>query len=197
MRTMLQAVRRSFLPVLVGLAALTACGAPTTPQRSASPELRSGAGPLADRSPELRIISITDRENFAPIGGWSNPSGPTITCGPLTLQTTYLGYGVMTHAGKDNSRAVWQSCAFNAEGHLVVHGVGALTTASGDSLLVEFVQTFTTLLPNTSTFDIVMTITGGTGRFEGATGQSVGVGSRHDGLASWELTGTLFLTPKH
>lgn len=197
MRTMSQAVRRSLFPVLVGLAALAACDAPTMPQRGASPGLPSSAGPLADRSPGLQIISITDREDFAPIGGWSSPSGPTITCGPLSLQTTYLGYGVMTHAGKDNSRAVWQSCHFDAEGHLVVNGAGSLTAASGDSLIVEFVQTFTTLLPNTSTFDIAMTIVDGTGHFEGATGEAIGVGGRQDGLASWQLTGTVFLTPKH
>ncbi len=195
MRTMLRAVRRSCWPVLVGIAALAACDTPTVP-RQASPELRSGAGPLADRLPRLQSISMTDREDFAPIGGWSNPTGPTITCGPLTLQTTYLGYGVMTHGGKDSSRAVWQACHFDAAGHLVVNGAGALATASGDSLIVDFVQTFTTLLPNTSTFDIVMTITDGTGRFEGATGLAVGVGSRQDGLASWQLNGTFFLTPK-
>ncbi|HSQ32815.1 MAG TPA: hypothetical protein VLN49_23325 [Gemmatimonadaceae bacterium] len=196
MRTMLQAVRQSFLPVLAGLAALAACDTPTVPRQIASPELRSGTGPLADRLPGLKIISMSDREDFAPIGGWSNASGPTITCGPLTLQTTYIGSGVMTHGGKDSSRAVWQTCHFDADGHLVVNGVGALATASGDSLIVEFVQTFTTLLPSTSTFDIVMTITDGTGRFEGATGQAIGVGGRQDDRASWQLNSTLFLTPK-
>jgi hypothetical protein len=194
---MLHAVRRSFISALVGLAALAACDTPTGPRQPASPELRSGTGPLADRLPGLQIINFTDREDFAPIGGWSNPSGPTITCGPLSLQTTYLGYGVMTHGGKDDSRAVWQSCHFDAEGHLVVNGAGSLTTAPGDSMHVTFVQTFTTLLPNTSTFDIVMAIVGGTGRFAGAIGTAAGVGGRQDGRASWQLTGTLFLTPKH
>lgn len=199
MRMMSQAVHRPLLPALVALALLVACDATTGPERAPSPELASNGEALAARGPEhgLNIIEITDRETFAPPGGWFTPSGPLITCGAAgTFSKTYSGTGTMTHAGRDSSFAEWQTCGIEA-GHLVVRGTGTIFTASGDAMYATFVQTFNLVSAEAVTFDIALTTTGGTGRFEGATGAASGVGSRQGSVASWQLTGTIFLAPKH
>jgi hypothetical protein len=50
-----------------------------------------------------------------------------------------------------------------------------LTAANGDELLETFVLTTTTLLPSGHTSTSVSTITGGTGRLEDTTGETVTV----------------------
>ena len=198
MHALARPVRPCVLVIAI-LAVLAACESPTTPAPKSVALLQSGHGSLADRSAGegLRVVNFSNRETFAPIGGWEHPTGPTIACGPLTLQSTYVGSGIMTHAGADHSIATWQTCTFTSPQNIVVTGVGAFEVASGDSIKGSFVQNFSAVTPTSSSFTIALTITGGTGRFEGATGQASAIGARQNFSASWVMNGTLFLPPKH
>lgn len=193
MRMWSHAVRRPLLPAVIGLAALVACEAPTVPERGLAAKPTTNTAVVAGSSmPGLKPIQFTNREDFAPEGGWTSPAH-TINCGIGQFPKTYVGSGTTTHLGSDKSFAEWMSCGPEAGYILVARGVGQLIGARGDTISGTFVQRFVgALTAQSSTFTIEMTFTGGTGRYEGVQGVALGWGTRVGTVSSWQLSGTLF-----
>ena len=85
-----------------------------------------------------------------------------------------LGQGQWTHLGRTTSEIRISECAWTPGG-IAASGTATHTGANGDAIEVEWVGLFDQAA-NTILFDPIV-ITGGTGRFEGASGQAVGGGS--------------------
>lgn len=129
----------------------------------------------------LAITALIPASALAEKNGAHLPSKGTIS-GTVTLTFTSATTavfvsdcsGIGIHIGKF-------TCHFVGEGHLTALGTlegeseSVVTVANGDKLYETGVITTTALLPTGHTSTSVDTIVGGTGRFEGATGEGVTV----------------------
>lgn len=86
-------------------------------------------------------------------------------CGTTMMHSDMTLEGELTLCGKTS--VVCQHCIGNG---LVTNGTAELITASGDKLFAEYEGSYTILPTGMMGLTAEMTITGGTGRFEGASG---------------------------
>lgn len=177
--------KRRLLPLLIGLAALAACENTTAPSRavgtpSATAQVRAGDGPV--------MVPITIRETYAPA-----PDAVVVPCTPaeagIGLPETLIATGVGTHLGKITTTLVGTSCTVAASGIVAFIGTAVHTVANGDQLFASFVGTLT---PGVLTLSSI-TFTGGTGRFENATGSASGGGPADilSGTGAFEVEGVI------
>ncbi len=106
----------------------------------------------------------------------------------LRLETT--GTGIGSHIGKATLLA-YPTINFTTPPPFAVRGTLVITAANGDEIFASF--TGTRSVPNATgsfTINATYTITGGTGRFQNATGSFVGISlgtvGIHTGTASYE-----------
>ena len=127
--------------------------------------------------------------------GTFQPDGGAIVCPFVgTVPAVFIGTGVMSHLGKTTFVVTWQTCTLNAQGQITATGVLNFAGANGDAVEGTFTQTFTLFSPVISRFDLApIVITGGTGRFAGATGSARGNGSIDEAALQgvFEISGTL------
>jgi hypothetical protein len=118
---------------------------------------------LAACTKENKQITLSIRNSLQ-----SDPDPkPTTACGG------YLFYGTFTHLGQVHGKGVSQTCPFNADNTQLAITADDITYAgNGEELWTKtsIVITFPTDGSTTATVTGGAKITGGTGRFEGATG---------------------------
>lgn len=132
-----------------------------------------------------------------PFKGWSSPApdsyGPPVGCpaGPnWTWRYSQTGTAWFSHLGRVTVEMT--HCTAGQEGWFD-HGTTTLTAADGDELWMTYSGTFqldAEINPTRSDVVLSWTITGGTGRFAGATGG--GTGTALGILSGWdsETSGT-------
>lgn len=98
---------------------------------------------------------------------YPNPS----VCGTTMMYSDMNLVGNMTLGGK--SVVVTHHCIGN---NIITNGEMELTTANGDKIFATYEGDYTILPTGMMGLTAEMTITGGTGRFEGATGYGSGFG---------------------
>lgn len=100
-----------------------------------------------------------------------DPSLPPLACaGGGYAAGGALFYGTITHLGKVTGNVVNQSCEFLTDGRLKITSKDRIIAANGDFLYTEGTIYVTVVSAETATITGGSTITGGTGRFVGATG---------------------------
>lgn len=104
-------------------------------------------------------------------------------CGANTLQITFGGTGNVTHLG----RVTWSSthCTYLLEGRFGDADL-RIKAANGDQLFA----TYEGVPTGPTTFEDHMIVLGGTGRFEGASGQVAEQGSFNPDTGAIQLNGT-------
>ena len=172
-------LRRPVLPLLCSLAVLASCEPVTAPESDAT-LTRFAVGTL---------VPLTGHGPYAAAGG-------SIDCPGLgTVPAIWAGSGQMSHFGKTEVVATWQTCTLNAQGQLVQTGIFSVAGANGDAIEGTFTQIFTRFPDNTFFILDPMTITGGTGRFAGVTGSMEGSGTFDPAIAGGELELRGTMTP--
>jgi hypothetical protein len=99
--------------------------------------------------------------------------GGTSTCGTGWTNKFSYGEGKATHAGKSIFELDYCILTTSMAGGLIDNGTGTLTAANGDKIYCSFTGTYAFSggwPPTLNTITGYGVITGGTGRFEGATG---------------------------
>jgi hypothetical protein len=110
----------------------------------------------------LGASNATDR----PLTGKSTA---TVTVDVATVTVTIDGTGQLSHLGKFTFHADQTFLAFTG-GSAIFAGAETLVAANGDELFATATTTVTDTSATTSEATSVLTITGGTGRFAGASG---------------------------
>jgi hypothetical protein len=114
---------------------------------------------------------------------------------PPFLKIQITGTGEATHIGKASFVAI-PVITFTVPPPFPLSGTQITTTADGDELFASFVGHSTPPDPNGTTYiTTTHTVTGGTGRFAGATGTLAGRAVAHQGNphGTSTLEGTIFL----
>lgn len=134
------------------------------------------------------MVPITIRETYAPA-----PDAVLAPCSPVEagvgLPSRLIATGVGTHLGKLSTVLLGTTCTVTAPGVVAFTGTATHTTANGDQLFADFAGT---LSPGVLTLSSI-TFTGGTGRFENATGTGSGGGPADivTGAGAFEITGLI------
>jgi len=148
------------------------------------------AGPYAGAAVVLPdgMVPFTVRE-----AAWTPGDALPVLCEPaaagVVLPDRLLATGTASHLGVVNSVVLGESCAVDlGTGTVTMGGTAVHTAANGDQLFATWTGT---LVGPALTLNI--TFTGGTGRFEGATGSAVGPGSMDPatGRAEWQASGRI------
>ena len=105
-------------------------------------------------------------------------NGETSSCSTGWISKYFEGQGNSTQLGLLNMRADYCILITSAQGGLIDNVEAVLTTANGDRLYLTFsgTITFDTYPPTSATLEASGTVSGGTGRFENATGTFEGIG---------------------
>ena len=157
-------------------------------------------------SPEVDVSPAFARggihgEGMVPLTGdfaYSDTGGPLVDCGGGLAAGDVSGPGTASHLGKTTFEFHTVSCATDfGAATLTLVGSFTLTGANGDAISVDATAIFdlSELLAGTSPFgalDVTGSITGGTGRFAGATGSisATGVNDFSQGSGMFTLDGT-------
>ena len=147
---------------------------------------------------EPHMVSVPFKADFSV---WDHSDYSDPACGePPIFFLTMVGEGNITHLGKMTTRMTF--CVNGATGYYY-NTVGSFVAANGDELRFESIegQIFPNDGDNSSyyqtRFNDPVIFTGGTGRFEGATGEAMTNAYVHDGVDEWRTdffsTGTLIL----
>lgn len=153
----------SFLFMLLGASMAAGCESSTAPQ----PELWAAA--VAGHDPVTVFFSG---------GGTFGPAGGSITCPVLGPgPAIWAGTAAMSRLGRTEVLATWTTCGISPLGQLAMTGVITFTAANGDVIEGTFMQTFTGSAGSVNYFEVVISFTGGTGRFAGVIGAAQGDGS--------------------
>ncbi|MEN8156531.1 MAG: hypothetical protein ABFS10_06255 [Bacteroidota bacterium] len=136
---------------------------------------------------------------FARLSAVSDPAIPRVMCVPEAYDFALAGggniSGVVTFQGRINqelSTFVIDDCIFTGPTEMMVYGHGVMTGMNGDSY--NFITVHLYDLTNLS-FTGTVDLTGGTGRFEGASGHFDMYDGVNDleGGSSWKAEGTFTL----
>ena len=121
------------------------------------------------------------KESGVPFKG-SYETSIAVLQGPPNLVQRVSGTGIASHLGKSTFEATsYVTVSFPAP--FAVSGERTITAANGDQLFTTFTGTSTPVVNGMNGADLVETITGGTGRFENASG-SFTVAARNNFLTS-------------
>lgn len=90
---------------------------------------------------------------------------------------TASGTGQASHMGRtlEQRTATFDLSLLRATGCSPSPGAATLTAANGDRVMMSLAGTVCSTGPSTSTLSFVYVVTGGTGRFEGASGSGSGI----------------------
>jgi hypothetical protein len=118
---------------------------------------------------------------------------PPVMGGDPFLHEEARAIGNFTYLGRSTVSLVWD-VSLDWSG-VVVEGTFTIVGAKGDSMFGSFssLQPFLSATSVSPWSTIVVTVTGGTGRFEGAAGTIPGNGERAGDLFSYVLNGTIVL----
>lgn len=169
--------RRAAMPLIAPVLVL-GCGSPTTPaepDNASAPELRARLGRAdGERLPVRGEYHMTNTTLFAPTEAGSEPRCDAE--GLFTIVFEFDGRG--SHLGRFTGNG--SNCtAFPIPGPVAIrHGIFDLATANGDRLLGTYEGAQAEVnAEGTAAFETAFAITGGTGRFAGATGMYEDLGS--------------------
>lgn len=156
------------------------------------------ASPDVDASPAFSVGGIHG-EDMVPISGdftYANTGVPPVICEGAFTAGVVSGPGKASHLGKTTVQFQTESCATDF-GTATLAAVGSLTLtgANGDAISAHASVTFdlSDVLAGTSLFGALAftgSITGGRGRFAGATGSISGSGMNDFSQASGTATFT-------
>lgn len=149
--------------------------------------------PQLSQSASLAELPISDgmvpyREHMS---GAPAADALLVGCEPVAagvaLPDRLITVGVATHLGRVTGVVTGTWCALDASGVVSIEGSALRTTASGDVLEATWTGT---IAGDVLTLDV--TFTGGSGRFQNATGWAVGGGTIDpSGASEWTLTGRI------
>ena len=147
---------------------------------------------------ESVTVSVPFKANFSV---WDHSDYSDPQCGgPPNFFLTMVGDGNITHLGKMTTRMTF--CCDVSTG-IYTNTIGSYVAANGDELWFEILEGL--IVPNEgdnssyyqTRFDDPVIFTGGTGRFEDASGEAMTNAYVHDGEDEWRTdffsTGTLIL----
>ena len=156
-------MRGQFL-LIAGAVALFGCGDATAPEPDSPP---------ADASVALASSHVTPMSGESVVHqvklkseGWSIPLGWCDEAAGV-LHSAVPGVGTMTHVGRFE---IQQSGCIDSATGAITEGRGVLTAANGDEIHLEFAGSATSVTPLTYALHYI--VTGGTGRFLSAEGES-------------------------
>jgi len=110
-------------------------------------------------------------------------------CPAGLFQFDIIGGGVVSHMGATTDV---QSHCFNFQSGAVTEGTYTFTAANGDTISGGYTAELSPTAPGVFAIDGQFTITGGTGRFTGATGGGAASGVQYaNGEASLTLAGSI------
>lgn len=142
----------------------------------------------------LAVAALMPTSALAEAGGTDRPVAISVSATTVFNQTTlavsYQGTDLGSHIGLSTLEGTGQLIP-TGPGTFSYSDSGVTTTANGDELFVSQTGTVTTT-PDGSEIDAVLTFTGGTGRFEGASGTATG--TIHNVLQSSTGTESTFKT---
>ena len=145
-------------------------------EQSLATDQAAAAGPMSASRESPKMVPLKARLSFE-----DDPQAGFVPCfvtgnpEPVTFfPARVVGEGQWTHLGKTTSDIRILVCNV-AAGGLVASGTATHTGANGDAIEVDWEGLFNQQA-NTILFDPIV-ITGGTGRFEGASGWASGGGS--------------------
>ena len=155
---------RSHFLLIAGTVALFACDNATAPEMVGSSTDASVALASSEASPKsgesvVRQFTLKSEGWVVPLGWCDEAAGVAHAAVP--------GEGTMTHLGRFEIQQ--SGCVDSATG-AVTEGVGVLTAANGDEVHLAYAGSATSLDPLTYALHYV--VTGGTGRFLSAEGES-------------------------
>lgn len=167
------------LSLLAGGACFAACDASTSEPGDIEPALSSAP----DGMVPFRVQEAA----------WTPADANPVVCEPalagVVLPDRMLAAGTGTHMGRVSSVISGSSCTVNlATGVVSMVGSAVHSAANGDRLYADWTGT---IGPTGLGLDV--SFTGGTGRFEGATGWATGGGSMDPttGTGEWILSGRI------
>lgn len=168
--------RRARFPLLLAVLSLSACevvNGPAAPARNTAP---SSVG--------VATSSIGSKDGDRPYGAklvWrtdsivtASQSGDPLFGGRCSAPSRFVEFGHLSgqimHAGL--SRGTGEQCIQGTPqtGLTITDGILTFTTANGDVLIVSYAQATISLVNGLFIVDGQFSVTGGTGRFEGASG---------------------------
>lgn len=133
---------------------------------------------------------------FARLSALSDPTAPRVMCIPEEYGFSLAGggniSGVVSFQGRINeelSTFIIDDCMFTGPAEMMVYGHGVMTGMNGDSY--NYISVYVYDL-NNLTFTGTVDLTGGTGRFEGASGHFDMYDGVNDleGVSTWKAEGT-------
>lgn len=141
---------------------------------------------LSDNTLKSKSVTLPFKSSFSV---WDHSDYTNNECGGFPVFfVTMEGYGTATHLGQLTTTFTF--CC-NVETGEYYNTIGKLVAANGDILFIEIPHG--NIIPNEgdnsdyyqTRFNDPMIITGGTGRFEGATGSLMTNAFVHDGTDEW------------
>lgn len=144
-----------------------------------------------NKAPEKKARPLSGDLNNAPV-----PGIPPVDCGfGLTLSGKNFLYGTVSHLGrlKSGSFGIAQTCTVFTDGKATYKEIWI--AANGDQVFIDsyIIPVADPLIPNEGTWTGEGVITGGTGRFEGASGKWTFYNTRYfaDGTSRWSVSGEI------
>ena len=127
-------------------------------------------------------VPLSDAKEAKQIKGTLTGQSTVTSTGDMVFRQENVATGSLTHLGRVTAAWVVREVRFPSNSQLMVaqpDWIGTITAQNGDQIFGTY--TFrSTVLPITLTGDVQfvaeLKITGGTGRFEGASGQGLSVG---------------------
>ena len=176
MRTRMHANGRSSLPLLFAVLTLSACetvNGPDAPAKGPVPSSFSAAtssigGASVERPYGAKLVWHTDSIVTA------LQSGDPLFGGRCSVRSKFVEFGHLSgeimHAGLSHGTANQCIQGTPQTGLTITDGILTFTTANGDVLIVSYAHATISLVNGLFIVDGQFSVTGGTGRFEGASG---------------------------
>lgn len=175
MRTPAYSSHWSLLPLLVGLVTLAACDGASGPEAPTRRLAAGGMVPFTDNASQTierpygaKLVWHTDSIVTA------QQSGDPLFGGRCSVPSRFVEFGHLIgeimHAGLSHGTASQCVQGTPKTGLTITDGVITFTTANGDVLIVSYARATISLVDGLFIADGDFSLSGGTGRFEGASG---------------------------
>ncbi len=177
-----QASPQLMFALLLGVG-VAACDGTT----ATDPQLSKSASPAkAPATVDDVMVPYFERLSSAPA-----PDALPVVCEPafagVILPNSLVAAGVATHLGKVTGTITGTSCAVDVSGIVSIGGLAQRIAANGDVLDATWTGTIAG-----GALTLSVTFTGGSGRFQNASGWATGEGTVDpSGVSEWTLTGRI------